>query len=71
MILIFIFLYNVCVELFGIIDINLLCAKFFLFMMSPSLTGSRIFFDNKLDFSGIKLAESYGLRYSNFKVPSK
>ena len=39
--------------------------------VSPSLTGSRIFFDNKLDFSGIKLAESYGLRYSNFKVPSK
>ena len=39
--------------------------------LSPSLTGSRIFFDNKLDFSGIKLAESYGLRYSNFKVPSK
>ena len=39
--------------------------------LSPSLTGSRIFFNNKLDFSGIKLAESYGLRYSNFKVPSK
>ena len=28
-------------------------------------------FDNKLDFSGIKLAESYGFRYSNFKVNSQ
>ena len=28
-------------------------------------------FDNKLEFSGIKLAESYGFRYSNFKVNSQ
>ena len=27
--------------------------------------------DNKLEFSGIKLAESYGFRYSNFKVNSQ
>ena len=26
--------------------------------LSPSLTGSRFFFDNKLEFSGTKLAES-------------
>ena len=29
------------------------------------------FLDNKLEFSGIKLAESYGFRYSNFKVNSQ
>ena len=29
------------------------------------------FVDNKLEFSGVKLAESYGFRYSNFKVNSQ
>ena len=29
------------------------------------------FLDNKLEFSGIKLAECYGFRCSNFKVNSQ